>query len=276
MRFGLLRRGSLRRCHAASMKRVQLSEYDIVGIRAPNPGPFTLTGTNSWIVARDPAWVVDPGPAIETHLEALTTELERRGGLGGIALTHDHLDHAQAVPELQRRFQGARLAAARAGADDLLVDGSRFGPLTALRTPGHAVDHVAYILGEVGLTGDAVLGEGSVFIYPDAGAMAGYLDALARLCRMRLSILCPGHGPVIRDPGRKLADYIAHRLDRERRVVASLAAGRRSVQALLDDVWEDAPEALRPAAAVTLAAHLDKLADEGRLPDGVERPGGWS
>ena len=258
------------------MSRIELSAYDVVGIRAPNPGPFTLSGTNSWIVGRDPAWIVDPGPAIEGHIEALSVELERRGGLGGIALTHDHIDHAQAAPELQRRFRGARLAAARAGADAVLVDGSVFGPLTAVRTPGHALDHVAYVFGDVGLTGDAVLGEGSVFIYPDAGAMAGYLDALARLCALRLSLLCPGHGPVVRDPAGKLAEYIAHRLDRERRVVASLAAGRRSVQELLDDVWEDAPAALRPAAAVTLAAHLDKLADEGRLPDGVERPGGWS
>ncbi len=258
------------------MTRVELIAYDIIGIRAPNPGPFTLSGTNSWIVGRDPAWIVDPGPAIDAHIEALSAELERRGGLAGIALTHDHLDHAEAVLALQRRFPGALLAAARAGADAVLLDGSAFGPLTAVRTPGHALDHVAFVYGEVGLTGDAVLGRGSVFIYPDAGALAGYLDALARLRQLHLSLLCPGHGPVVRDPAGKLAEYIAHRLDRERRVVAALAAGSRSVQELLDNVWDDAPAALRLAATVTLAAHLDKLADEGRLPEGVERPRGWA
>ena len=235
-----------------------------------------MTGTNSWILGRDPAWIVDPGPAVETHIEALCGELERRGGLAGIALTHDHADHAAAVPALQRHFTGVMLAAARAGADAVMSEGSVFGPLTAVGTPGHALDHVAFVYGEVGLTGDAVLGQGSVFIYPDEGALAGYLDALARLRELRLSLLCPGHGPVIRDPAGKLEEYIAHRLDRERRVLAALAAGSRSVQELLDDVWEDAPPALRPAAAVTLAAHLDKLDDEGRLPDGVERPRGWA
>ncbi len=257
------------------MTRVELVDYDIVGIRAPNPGPLTLTGTNSWIVGRDPAWVVDPGPSIETHVDALSAELERRGGLAGIALTHGHHDHSGAVPALQRRFPGVLLAAASAGADAVLLDHQSFGPLTALRTPGHTLDHFAFVYGQVGLTGDAVLGRGSVFIYPDVGALAGYLDALARLRELHLSLLCPGHGPVVHDPAGKLAEYIAHRLDRERRVVESLSAGSRSVQELLDDVWDDAPAALRPAAAVTLAAHLDKLSDEGRLPEGVERPRGW-
>jgi glyoxylase-like metal-dependent hydrolase (beta-lactamase superfamily II) len=86
-------------------------------------------------------------------------------------------------------------------------------------------------------------------------------------------VLLPGHGPPVHDPAAKLDQYIAHRLDRERRLVAALDAGARTVDELLDQVWDDAPAALRPAAAVTLAAHLDKLADEGRLPTGVERPG---
>jgi len=258
------------------MTRVDLPAYDIIGIRAPNAGPYTLSGTNSWLVGRDPAWLVDPGPAVESHIDALSAELWRRGGLGGIALTHEHIDHAEAAPALQRRFPHALLAAARASADAVLSDGSAIGPLIALRTPGHTQDHVAFVFGEVGLTGDAVLGEGSVFIYPDAGALAGYLDALARLSKLQLSLLCPGHGPVVHEPAVKLAQYIAHRLDRERRLVAALAAGSRSVRDLLDDVWADAPAALRSAAAVTLAAHLDKLEDEGRLPEGVERPRGWA
>jgi glyoxylase-like metal-dependent hydrolase (beta-lactamase superfamily II) len=89
---------------------------------------------------------------------------------------------------------------------------------------------------------------------------------------MELDVLCPGHGPPVGDPAAKLDSYVAHRLDRERRLVAALDDGLRGVDELLDRVWDDAPAPLRPAAAVTLAAHLDKLADEGRLPDGVSRP----
>jgi glyoxylase-like metal-dependent hydrolase (beta-lactamase superfamily II) len=131
-------------------------------------------------------------------------------------------------------------------------------------------------MGDVGFTGDAVLGEGSVFIVPDAGALAAYLDGLSRLRSRTLGVLCPGHGPVVYDVDGKLDQYVAHRLDRERRLLAALDAGMRSVDELLDAVWDDAPAVLRPAAAVTLAAHLDKLEDEGRLPVGVERPRGFS
>jgi glyoxylase-like metal-dependent hydrolase (beta-lactamase superfamily II) len=252
--------------------RVELRGSEIVGIRAANPGPFTLSGTNSWIVGRDPAWLVDPGPALDEHLAGLTEEIERRGGLGGIVLTHDHADHAEGVPAIRERFAGAPLAAARGDVDMRLADASHVGPFEAVATPGHAPDHLAYVVGDVALTGDAVLGEGSVFIAPDRGALASYLDGLAKLRRRKLSAIGPGHGPPVADPAAKLDEYIAHRLDRERRVVAALDAGKLSIDELLDEVWDDAPPQLRMAATVTLAAHLDKLADEGRLPDGVERP----
>jgi glyoxylase-like metal-dependent hydrolase (beta-lactamase superfamily II) len=254
--------------------RIELAAgADVVGIRADNPGPLTLSGTNSWIVGRHPAWLIDPGPALGTHLDSLTAELERRGGLAGIALTHDHPDHAEAVPELRRRFPRATLAAARGTVDETLADGAVFGPLRALATPGHAPDHLAYVSGEIGFTGDAVLGAGSVFIFPDPGALAGYLDGLRRLRARGLAVLGPGHGPPVADAGARIDEYLAHRLDRERRLLAALDEGRRTVDELLAAAWEDAPAVLRPAAAVTLAAHLDKLADEGRLPGGVERPG---
>jgi glyoxylase-like metal-dependent hydrolase (beta-lactamase superfamily II) len=255
------------------MTRIELPGHELVGLRAANPGPFTLSGTNSWVVGRNPAWLVDPGPALEAHLTALSAELHRRGGLGGIALTHDHLDHSASVPEMRTRFPDALLAAARGDVDVRLAEGSEFGPLRAVETPGHAPDHLAFIAGRAALTGDAVLGEGSVFISPDPGAMAGYLDGLERLREHDLTVLAPGHGPPVTNPQLKLQQYVSHRLDRERRLIEALAAGRRTVQELLDAVWDDAPAVLRPAAAVTLAAHLDKLADEGRLPDGVQRPG---
>lgn len=256
------------------MTKVDVAGHQIVGIRADNPGPFTLSGTNSWIVDQNPAWLVDPGPALDEHVAALAAELERRGGLAGIVLTHDHADHAAAVSAIRARFPRAPLAAARGEVDVRLGDGDRLGPLQAVRTPGHAPDHLAFVAGTAALTGDAVLGEGSVFIAPDPGALAAYLRGLAKLRRRRLDVLCPGHGPPVDDPAAKLDQYVAHRLERERRLVAALGAGARSVQEMLDAAWDDVPAMLRPAATVTLAAHLDKLADEGRLPGGVQRPAG--
>ncbi|MFZ0091135.1 MAG: MBL fold metallo-hydrolase [Solirubrobacteraceae bacterium] len=259
------------------MTRLEVPGHPITGLRADNPGPFTLTGTNSWIVGAHPAWLVDPGPAVDAHLAAVIDELERRGGLGGVALTHDHPDHVDALPSIRGRFPLAPIAAARGAVDRRLGDGHQFGPLTVVSTPGHAEDHLAYVVGTAALTGDAVLGAGSSILSPDPGALTAYLDGLARLGAMPLTILLPGHGPIVGDPGAKLAEYTAHRLDRERRLVVALDAGARSMAEMLDAAWGDVPEAMRPAAAVSLAAHLDKLDGEGRLPAGVQRcrrPGG--
>src|SRR5436305_2027978 len=155
---------------ARAPERLVPHGVDIVGIRADNPGPLSLSGTNSWIVGRDPAWLVDPGPALAEHLEALDRALSQRGGLGGIALTHDHSDHTEAVPAVRERHPGAPVAGARGSVDVRLTEGDGFGPLVALSVPGHAPDHIVYLWDEVAFTGDAVLGEGSVFISPDPGA----------------------------------------------------------------------------------------------------------
>jgi glyoxylase-like metal-dependent hydrolase (beta-lactamase superfamily II) len=141
------------------------------------------------------------------------------------------------------------------------ADGELFGPLRVLALPGHSDDHLAYVAGDVAFTGDAVLGEGSVFV---SGRLADYLDGLRRLRELDLAVLCPGHGDPIWDPRAKLDGYLEHRLDRERRLLAALDRGLRSEDELLDAAWADAPEALRPFAAVSLRAHLEKLRDEGR------------
>jgi glyoxylase-like metal-dependent hydrolase (beta-lactamase superfamily II) len=252
--------------------RFDLDEFQVLGLRADNPGPFTLAGTNSWILGADPGWLVDPGPALPEHVEAMVAELTQRGGLGGIALTHDHHDHDAAVPAIRSAFPNAPLAAARGEVDLTLVDGDRFGPLEAVATPGHAPDHFAFIAGRACFTGDTVLGQGSVILSPDPGALAGYLEGLRRLAGRDLAVLCPGHGPPVADPQAKLQEYIAHRLDREQRLVVALDRGARTPEELLDAAWADVPQAMRPAASVSLGAHLDKLAAEGRLPDGVQRP----
>jgi glyoxylase-like metal-dependent hydrolase (beta-lactamase superfamily II) len=254
----------------AGCERERLSRLGVLRLRASNPGPLTLSGTNTWVLGRDPAWVVDPGPAIPEHLDALLAALSERGGLGGIAITHEHADHVEALQAL-RAAAPAPLAATRPGAELALRDGERFGPLLALHTPGHSREHYAFLAGGVCFTGDAVLGEGSVFISPDPGALSGYLRALERLGERELTVLCPGHGPAIWEPRERIRQYVEHRLERERRLLEALAAGGRSTDELLDAAWSDVPQQLRPAAAITLRAHMDKLAEEGRLPADAQR-----
>ncbi len=257
---------------AAGSAAAALEHHDVLCVRAPNPGLLTLSGTNTWVVGRDPAWVVDPGPLIEEHLVRLLAALDARGGLGGVALTHDHPDHAEAVRGLLDA-RPAPLAGGRGEVDVTLGAGVRFGPFEALPTPGHAEDHFALLAGGACFTGDAVLGEGSVFITPYPGALAGYLRGLGRLReRADIDVLCPGHGSAVGDARAKLDEYLSHRRERERRLIAALGEGRRSTEELLDAAWSEVPAPLRPLAAVTLAAHLDKLEEDQLLPEGVERP----
>ncbi len=249
-----------------------LRDYDILRLRAPNPGPLTLSGTNTWVVGRRPTWVVDPGPLIDAHVRRLMTAIESRGGLGGVVLTHDHHDHSEAVETLLE-VHPAPLVAGRGDADIKLAEDMRVGPFQAVYTPGHASDHYALVADGACFTGDAVLGDGSVLITPHPGAMAGYLLALTRLrLREDFNVLCPGHGELVWSPQEKLEEYIGHRIDRENALILALNQGLRSVPDLLNAVWGDVPEDLRPAATATLAAHLDKLEDDQILPRGVQRP----
>jgi glyoxylase-like metal-dependent hydrolase (beta-lactamase superfamily II) len=248
------------------------NHYDVLLVRAPNPGPLTLSGTNTWVVGRGPAWIIDPGPMIEEHLDRLSQAIEERQGLGGVILTHDHHDHADAARPLLERHP-APLAAARGSVDIALGEGARIGPFVAISTPGHSADHYALVGEGACFTGDAVLGEGSVFISPYRGAMSAYMLALTRLrLREDFNVLCPGHGPPVWDAQSKLEQYAAHRIDRENRLIMALGQGRRTIDELLDAVWTEVPEQLRPVAAATLAAHLDKLEEEQMLPNDVERP----
>jgi glyoxylase-like metal-dependent hydrolase (beta-lactamase superfamily II) len=237
----------------------RLAEYGIARVRADNPSPMTLTGTNTWVVGRDPAWVVDPGPALPEHLDAVAAEVAARGGAGGVALTHDHADHSAGARELAGRL-GAPLAAAR-DADVALADGASFGPFSVLAVPGHADDHLVFVAGRAAFTGDAVLGAGSVFV---SGRLREYLAGLRRLRELALAVLCPGHGDEVWDPAAKLDEYLAHREMREQRLLAALAAGVRGEDALLDAAWPDAPPAVRGFAALSLRAHLEKLREDGR------------
>jgi glyoxylase-like metal-dependent hydrolase (beta-lactamase superfamily II) len=114
-------------------------------------------------------------------------------------------------------------------------------------------------------SGDLVLGQGSTFVPPDGGSLIAYMDSLARLQAEAIELICPGHGPWVEDPAAKLAEYVEHREMRERRLLAALQRGERSREALLAEVWDDVPNEVRPAAALVMQAHLDKLAAEGRF-----------
>jgi glyoxylase-like metal-dependent hydrolase (beta-lactamase superfamily II) len=232
----------------------------VVRVRAPNPSPLTLDGTNTYLVGR---WVVDPGPLMEEHLEAVLAAADEE--IEGIVLTHDHPDHSEAAPELARRAGGVAVT--------LPGGGDRVGPFEAIATPGHSPDHVSLLFGRVCFSGDTVLGEGSVFIAPGEGSMSGYLDSLRRLRELDLETICPGHGPFVNDPAAKLDEYIEHRMERERRIVAAIDGGARTRDEVLELAWSDvdldAAPFLRDAARLTLEAHLEKLVAEGRLDPAV-------
>ena len=226
---------------------------EILRVVAPNPGPMTLEGTNTYLYGFDPCTVIDPGPDIESHLDAVRSVAEERGGIGTVLLTHGHGDHAEGAPRL-----GAEVV--------LPTDGDVHTGLRAIATPGHAPDHVCLMTVDgVCFSGDLVLGAGSTFVPPDGGSLAAYMDSLRRMQAEPIELICPGHGPWIEDPAAKLAEYVEHREMRERRLLAALARGERSKQALLAEAWDDVPSELRPAAAMVMQAHLDKLEAEDRF-----------
>jgi glyoxylase-like metal-dependent hydrolase (beta-lactamase superfamily II) len=231
----------------------------VTRVRAPNPSPLTLDGTNTYVAA---GWVVDPGPDDPGHLDAVMAV----GDIEGIVLTHSHSDHAEGAGPLAERA-GVEVTRPRGG--------ERVGPFEAIATPGHSPDHVALLFGRILFSGDTVLGAGSVFVGGGEGSMAGYLDSLRRLLELDLEVICPGHGPLVWEPRAKLEEYLAHRLERERLVVSALEAGAASRDDVLDRAWSDvdldAVPYLRMAAGLTLDAHLEKLSAEGRLREEISR-----
>ncbi|MGZ5315354.1 MAG: MBL fold metallo-hydrolase [Solirubrobacterales bacterium] len=240
---------------------------DVEVVLAPNPGPMTLAGTNTYLVGREPAVVIDPGPAIEAHIEAVRAAAAARGGIGSVLLTHGHGDHADGIELLG-------VSATK------LANGAAMDGIAALATPGHAHDHFCFLIspdhpaargaqGAICFSGDLILGEGSTIVPPgdQGGSLADYMRSLRRLQELELELILPGHGPAVADPAAKIAEYIEHRESRERRLVEALDRGIHSHLELLDVVWDDVPAELRPAAAFAMQAHLDKLANEGRLPE---------
>jgi glyoxylase-like metal-dependent hydrolase (beta-lactamase superfamily II)/8-oxo-dGTP pyrophosphatase MutT (NUDIX family) len=244
---------------------------------APNPGLMTGPGTNTYIVGGTA--VIDPGPAIDSHIEKILQFKD----IKWILCTHTHLDHSPAAAAL-KAATGAQVLGRPAPEgqdatfkpDAILENGQRVeiegtqGSITlrAIHTPGHASNHLCYLLEETRMlfTGDHVMQGSTVVINPPDGDMRAYLQSLERLLREDIAIIAPGHGYLIGAPRKELRRIIEHRLNRERKVVAALERLEHpSLDEMLPLVYDDVPERIHRVAARSLTAHLEKLVADGAV-----------
>ena len=230
---------------------------------APNPGPYTGPGTNTWIVDGGPVVaVIDPGPDDDAHLDALDKRLAGKT-VAVVLVTHGHPDH---LP-LAERFAAPHHASVQRYPE--LRDGEivRAGALnlTALYTPGHSADHLCFLIAEdrVVFTGDLILGQGSSMVTYPEGDVAAYLHSLDRLASLEPQILFPGHWDPVTEAMAKIDEYRRHRLEREAQVLAEVRRGAGTPTDLTRRVYGDLDDRLMVAAEMTLRAHLRKLVDDG-------------
>lgn len=244
-----------------------------------NPSLFTGPGTNTYLVGtgRHPI-LLDTGQGVEAYypiLERTRREVRPSDGFRAIVLTHAHVDHVGGLPRLlSEHGDGPVVKMPWPGHDPGGVPFTWIGDgdvveaegatLRALWTPGHARDHLCFLLEEERalFTGDVVLGAGTTVI-PDDGDLGDYLDSLRRLRRLDIDVIYPAHGPAIRRPHAKIDDYLQHRRLRESQILAGLREVAATPIALVRRIYTDVPEALHPAAAMSVRAHLRKLEKEG-------------
>ena len=231
---------------------------------APNPGPMTLEGTNSWVLrapGHDDCVVIDPGPLDEGHLMALAA----CGRVRTILLTHGHADHSAGAARFSL-LTGAPVRALdprhRLG-DEGLVDGdvvvAAGVELAVAATPGHSADSLSFVLSDAVLTGDTVLGRGSTVVAHPDGVLADYLVSLRRLQELGDRAVLPGHGPDLPSAGAAATAYLAHREQRLEQVRAAVAAGATSAREVVETVYADVDQALWPAATQSVLAQLAYL-----------------
>ncbi|HEY2323822.1 MAG TPA: MBL fold metallo-hydrolase [Thermoanaerobaculia bacterium] len=234
---------------------------NIRSITAPNPGPFTLDGTNTYLVGE--RVVIDPGPNIESHVEAIRAAMP---ALDTILITHRHADHAPAAIPLSHATR-ARIVAPRnvlEEADEIVSGGEVVEGLEVIATPGHTNEHVCFLSRDGDLfTGDTILGFGTTAIFPPDGDMGDYIASLRKLREREPRRIFPAHGPVRDDAVSLIDEYIAHRLERERQVLAALRAGARTLEEIRRTVYPDLDPRLHGGAEVQIQAHLSKLQAEG-------------
>ncbi|HKW70547.1 MAG TPA: MBL fold metallo-hydrolase [Candidatus Dormibacteraeota bacterium] len=237
---------------------------------APNPGPYTGPGTNTWILEAGPVVaVVDPGPDDDVHLAALRRRLAGKT-VGVVLVTHSHPDHLPLAERFATPYHASVLRHPELADGDVV----RVGMLniTALYTPGHSADHLCFLIAEdrAVFTGDLILGQGSSMVTYPEGDVAAYLRSLDRIAALEPSILFPGHWDPVTDAVAKIADYRQHRLEREAQVLAELRRGRGTAAQLTRRVYGQLEDKLMLAAEMTLRAHLHKLVDEGAVVESEE------
>ena len=246
-------------------------------IVAPNPGPMTGPGTNTYIVGHEDLVVVDPGPAEPTHIEAILACVGDK--LRFIACTHTHPDHSPAAALLAQatgaelvgrvteddQHQDLTFRPARQIEDDDRISGTDW-TLRAIRTPGHVDNHVCFLLEEEGMVfaGDHIMNGSTVVIVPPGGDMADYIASLKRLLEYEVSVVAPGHGELIDDCRGEVEKLVRHRLMREAKVAAALTQQAQSLDELVVTVYDDVPEVMHQWAKLSLLAHLIKLEGESR------------
>ncbi|MEN8239023.1 MAG: MBL fold metallo-hydrolase [Actinomycetota bacterium] len=237
-------------------------------ILAPNPGLYTGPGTNSYIIESDgEALVLDPGPVIEAHAVEIVRALEQLRPVG-VVVTHTHSDHAPLANPLAARLdvpvygyqEGPHFVP-----DITVADGETVGvgsiELLAVHTPGHTPDHLCFRIDDVLFTGDHIMG-GSTVIIEDA---AQYLDSLYLVRDLDVARIEPGHGDAMDDAAAVIDDYIDHRLERERQILAAIAGGASKVGDIVDVVYADIPAGLRDAATHQVGVQISKLFDDGAV-----------
>ena len=247
-----------------------------------NPSPFSGPGTNTYLIGTGKRRILlDTGQGVDAYLPFLEEAMERVGceGLQEIVLTHGHPDHiggcAQVIerlgplevkkrpwPEVDGRYPVEVTAI-----DDGTVVTTEGASLRALHTPGHAPDHLCYVLEEEGalISGDNVLGVGTTVIPAESGDLAQYMASLERMLDQGPTRIYPAHGPCIEDGPGKLREYIAHRLARDDQILAAMREGAREVPAIVAIVYAAYPKALHAAAGQSVTSHLRKLEREGRV-----------
>ncbi len=258
---------------------------------APNPGPMTDHGTNTYIVGRGNVAVIDPGPDSADHLQALLDELARNGErVTHILITHTHLDHCAGLAALQsatgaltagfgsvglrqtntlgpggRSFADGRFAPDVRLRDGDVVSGENW-EITALHTPGHAPDHLCfdYAPARALFSGDHVMGWNTSVIAPPEGHMGAYLQSLHRLLAFGHEAFFPGHGGAIDQPQRLVKAFIMHRRWREHEIIEAMQSGARSVPEITARVYAGLPAHLERAAQLSVLAHLERLVENGR------------
>lgn len=257
-----------------------------------NPGLMTGPGTNTYLVGRRDPILIDTGAGVPGYVPLFEQYLGERGWTrpSRILLTHRHRDHLGGVAALRERFPGLpvaklihRDADLPEGTGDLrdgdVVEGDGV-TLVAVHTPGHASDHLCFYLREEKalFTGDVILGGSTTVIPDDDGDLGDYMASLRRLQGLDVERIYPAHGPVIDDAPAKIREFIDHRMERERQVLAALADGLETIPAMVERIYADVPRSLHAMAAQSVHSHLKKLARDGRVTETPVRgaPSRWT